>query len=63
MTAQCSIEQQILRSRIVEYAADLGSMSEADAAAWLDANCPVWLSGIEPKANKIEADDDHANYH
>ena len=63
MTAQCDIEQQIRRSRLVEYVADFGSMSEADAAAWLDANCQAWRLGVEPAANKIEVDDDHADDH
>lgn len=59
MTAQCDIEQQIRRSRLVEYVADFCSMSEADAAAWLDANCAAWRLGVEPAANKVEVDDDH----
>ena len=63
MTAQCDIEQQIRRSRLVEYVADFGSMSEADAAAWLDANCPAWRLVVEPAANKIEVDDDHDDDH
>ena len=63
MTAQCDIEQQIRRSRLVEYVAGFGGMSEHDAAAWLDANCPAWRSGIEPAANKIEVDDDSADDH
>lgn len=58
MTAQCDIEQQIRRSRLVEYVAGFGGMSQADAVAWLDANCPAWRSGIEPQANKTEVDDD-----
>lgn len=58
MTAQCGIEQQIRRSRLVEYVAGFGSMSEPDAVVWLDANCPAWRSGVEPQANKIEVDDD-----
>ena len=57
MTEQCDIEQQIRRSRLVEYVAGFGGMSQADAVAWLDTNCPVWRSGIEPQANKIEVDD------
>lgn len=61
MTAQCDIEQQIRRSRLVEYVAGFGGMSEQEAVAWLDANCPVWRSGIEPKANKTEVDDDNAD--
>ena len=63
MTAQCDIDQQIRRSRLVEYVIGFGGMSEADAVAWLDANCPAWRSGIEPQANKIEVDDDHADHH
>ena len=63
MTAQCDIEQQIRRSRLVECVADFGSMSEADAAAWLDANCPAWRLGVDPAANKIEVDDGHADDH
>lgn len=63
MTAQCDIEQQILRFSLVEYVAGFGSMSEPEAVAWLDANCPAWRSGIEPQANKIEVDDDHADHH
>ena len=63
MTAQCDIDQQIRRSLLVEYVAGFGSMSESEAAAWLDANCPAWRSGIEPAANKIEVDDDHADDH
>lgn len=63
MTAQCDVEQQIRSSRLVEYVADFGSMSEADAAAWLDANCPAWRLGVEPAANKIEVDDDHDDDH
>ena len=61
MTTQCDIEQQIRRSRLVEYVAGFGGMSEPDAVAWLDANCPVWRSGIEPQTNKIEVDDDNAD--
>ena len=57
MTAQYAVEQQIRRSRLVEYVAGFGGMSQADAVAWLDTNCPVWRSGIEPQANKIEVDD------
>ena len=53
MTAQCDIEQQISRSILVEYVAGFGGMSEQDAVAWLDANCPAWRTGIEPQANKI----------
>lgn len=63
MTAQCDFEQQIRRSRLVEYVAGFGGMSEPDAAAWLDANCPVWRSGIEPQTNKIEVDDDSDDDH
>lgn len=63
MTAQCDVEQQIRRSRLVEYVAGFGGMSQADAVAWLDTNCPVWRSGIEPQANKIEVDDDNADDH
>ena len=63
MTAQCDIEQQIRRSRLVEYVAGFGGMSEPDAVAWLDANCPAWRSGIEPQANKTEVDDDSADDH
>ena len=33
MTAQCDIEQQIRRSRLVEYVAGFGGMSEPDAVA------------------------------
>lgn len=58
MTAQCDIEQQIRRSRLVEYVAGFGGMSEPDAVAWLDTNFPAWRSGIEPQASKIEVDDD-----
>jgi hypothetical protein len=61
MTAQCDIEQQIRRSRLVEYVADFGSMSEADAASWLDANCPAWRLGVEPAANKIEVASDDSD--
>ena len=63
MTAQCDIEQQIRRSRLVEYVAGFGGMSEQDAVAWLDANCPAWRSGIKPKANKTEVDDGNADDH
>ena len=63
MTTQCDIEQQIRRSRLVEYVAGFGSMSEMEAAAWLDINCPAWRSGVEPQANKIEVDDDSADDH
>lgn len=63
MTAQCDIEQQIRRSRLVEYVAGFGGMSEHDAAAWLDANCPAWRLGVEPAANKIEVDDGSADNH
>ena len=63
MTIQCDIDQQIRRSRLVEYVIGFGGMSEADAVAWLDANCPAWRSGIEPQANKIEVDDDHSDDH
>ena len=63
MTTKCDIDQQIRRSRLVEYVAGFGSMSEPEAAAWLDANCPAWRSGIEPAANKIEVDDGHADDH
>ena len=62
MTEQCDIEQQIRRSRLVEYVAGFGSMSELEAVAWLDSNCPAWRSGIEQQANKIEVDDDHADH-
>lgn len=61
MTGQCDIDQQIRRSRLVGYVAGFGGMSEPDAAAWLDANCPAWRSGIEPQANKIEVDDGNAD--
>ena len=61
MTMQCDIDQQIRRSRLVEYVAGFGGMSEQGAAGWLDANCPAWRSGIEPAANKIEVDDGNAN--
>ncbi len=63
MTAQCDIEQQIRRSHLVECVAGFGGMSEQDAVAWLDANCPAWRYGIEPAANKIEVDDDSADNH
>ena len=63
MTAQCDIDQQTRRSRLVEYVAGFGSMSQADAVAWLDTNCPAWRSGIEPQANKIEVDDGSADDH
>ena len=63
MTAQCDIDQQIRRSRLVEYVAGFGGMSEPDAAVWLDSNCPAWRSGIEPQTNKIEVDDDNADHH
>lgn len=63
MTAQCDIDQQIRRSCLVEYVAGFGSMSEPDAVAWLDANFPVWRSGIEPQANKIEVDDGNDDDH
>lgn len=63
MTAQCDVEQQIRRSRLVEYVAGFGGMSQADAVAWLDANCPAWRLGVEQAANKIEVDDDHADDH
>ena len=63
MTEQCDIEQQIRRSRLVEYVAGFGSMSETEAAEWLDDNCPAWRSGIEPAANKIEVDDGNADDH
>ena len=63
MTEQCDIEQQIRRSRLVEYVAGFGGMSEPDAAVWLDANCPAWRLGVEPAANKIEVDDDNDDDH
>ena len=63
MTAQCDIEQQIRRSRLVEYVPGFGGMSEPEAVAWLDANSTAWRSGIEPQANKIEVDDDNADDH
>lgn len=63
MTEQCDIEQQIRRSRLVEYVAGFGSMSELEAVSWLDSNCQAWRSGIEPQANKIEVDDDNADDH
>ena len=59
MTTQCDNDQQTRRSRLVEYVAGFGGMSEHDAVAWLDANCPAWRSGIEPQANKTEVDDDN----
>ena len=63
MTTQCDIEQQIRRSRLVEYVVGFGGMSEPDAVAWLDSNCQAWRSGIEPQANKIEVNDDNAVDH
>lgn len=63
MTTQCDIEQQIRRSRLVEYVAGFGGMSQADAVAWLDANCPAWRLGVEQAANKVEVDDDSADDH
>ena len=63
MTTQCDIEQQIRRSRLVEYVVGFGGMSEPDAVAWLDSNCQAWRSGIEPQADKIEVNDDNADDH
>jgi len=63
VTTQCDIEQQIRRSRLVEYVVGFGGMSEPDAVAWLDSNCQAWRSGIEPQANKIEVNDDNADDH
>lgn len=37
MTAQYDVEQQIRRSRLVEYVAGFGGMSEPDAVAWPQA--------------------------
>lgn len=58
---QFDIDQQIRRSRLVEYVAGFGGMSDSQSEAWLDANCPQWRCGIEPEANEIEVIDDDAD--
>ena len=56
--SQFDIDQQIRRSKLIEYVSGFGSTSERDAEQWLDANCPQWRSGVEPKAHKIEIESD-----
>ena len=55
---QFDIDQQIRRSRLVEYVAWFGGMTESKAKVWLDDNTPQWQCGVEPKAKKIEMSSD-----
>ena len=58
---QLDIDHQIRRSRLVEYVAWFGGMTESKAEAWLDDNTPKWRCGIEPKASKIEVVSDDSD--
>lgn len=58
---QFDIEQQIRRSKLIDYVVRFGGMSGQQAEAWLDENCPSWRCGIEPQANRIEVMSDDSD--